>query len=284
MQRVQSILSRQCLSQFLFIAIASVLPTAALASIDVISTRDISFKPAADCRADNSCGLKSARFVEYKKRVLLPGDAAKYAFMMTDTRFVIDAEKPENIENFAMVQFIRGCVFEATLTANGRVEKEIAVYRHHFGLLVPFQHKDWVVDIDNQDPLYSSYEESGRWALLRWNKNPADLTPESATYYANAHPRHGTTFLTDLPAPAVLRTDSGDKRAQGVSLEFKSCLFRVEDVPVKLADPRALNIDLTKALWCADWDHKFAWDFKKQKLLATTGIDPVCEVATPQRP
>jgi len=208
----------------------------------------------------------NARFIEYKKEVVLPGAKPDDITYLTDTRFIIDAGSPANIEHFAIVQWIRGCVF----TADDSGKKDLSVSRNHFGKIVPFKHSHWQIDSDSTDPIYSSYE-GNRFALLRWNQDPKNTDPETATYFAIAKPPHGVTFATDLPATAFL----GKTDAQNTSLEFKTCLFNTTDLP-EATTPDGDGVDNTKALWCVSWDHKFVYDFKSKTMTTPSQIDPFC--------
>jgi hypothetical protein len=170
------------------------------------------------------------------------------------------------------VQWIRGCVF--TSYPDGRKYLDIA--REHFGRIVPFKHETWQIDSDSTDPIYSSYEGYGRFALLRWNQDPRSTDPETATYYANAKPSHGTTFVTDLPGTAFATKTN----AQNVSLEFRTCLFKTSDLPAATT-PDGTGIDDAKAIWCVSWDHKFVYDFKSQTMTKPSQIDSFCKQTSP---
>jgi hypothetical protein len=210
----------------------------------------------------------NARFIEMKKEVVLPKAKPTEISYLTDTRFIYTAPSPAEIEDVAIVQWIRGCVF----TSDRHGEKHLSISREHFGRIVPFKHSHWQIDSESTDPVYSSYDGYGRFALLRWNDDPADTDPETATYYAKAKPSHGTVFVTDLPGTAFLASKN---EAQNVSLEFQTCLFNTADLP-KTTTPDGLGIDNAKALWCVSWDHKFVYDFKAGKMLRPAQIDPFC--------
>ena len=213
----------------------------------------------------------NAKFIESKKEVVLPKAKPNDINYLTDTRFIINASAPSLIEDFAVVQWIRGCVF----SSNVKGKKFLNVSREHFGQIIPFKHAGWQIDSDSTDPIYSSYAsegvEYGRFALLRWNANPKDVNPETATYYAKAKPPHGTTFVTDLPASAfAIATD-----AQNVSLDFRTCVYKTRDLP-ETTSPDGANIDQTKAIWCVSWDHKYVYDFKTKTMAKPSQIDSFC--------
>lgn len=227
------------------------------ADVTVISTR-------------TEIGPGGAKFVEMKKEITLPGRPKTEINYMTDTRFVYTAPGPREIESFAIVQWIRGCLFTSDATGH----QELSISRDYFGQVQVFQHRHWQIDSDSTDPVYTSNSKYGRFALLQWNKNPADLDANTSTYYAKQKPPHGTVFATDLPGSgfAIDRT-----HAQNTSLEFRTCLFHTRDLPAT-TDPDGTNVDSSKAIWCATWDHKNVWDFTAGKITHPTQIDPICDL------
>ncbi len=215
----------------------------------------------------------SAKFIEYKKEVVLPGAKPNEISYLTDTRMIVDAKSPDKIEDTAVVQWIRGCVFSSDAT--GR--KTLDVSRQHFGRIKTFKHPTWEIDSDSTDPIYSSYAPHGRFALLRWNQNPKSSDAETATYYAAKRPPHGVTFVTDLPASAFA---SKFNDAQNVSLEFRTCLFKTSDLPATTS-PDGANLPEQSAIWCVSWDHKFVYDFKSQTMTKPSQIDAICLNSSP---
>jgi hypothetical protein len=242
-----------------------------LNSIEIISQRETTQEP-------RSSSEPRIVFVEMKKKVKLSGLPDNQANWLTDTRFAYDAGSPENIETFAVVQWIRGCMFHAE-AKNGKVSKTLSIYRNHFGENVPFQHRTWEIDSDSNDPIYTAYEDFGRFALLRWNKDPKSLDAETSSYYGQKKPPHGAVFATDLPGSGFLIEGSGkgSGSSQNASLEFRTCLFPTALLPQK-TDRAGTGIDPSQAIFCQSWDHKFIWDFKKARMTSPTGFDPVCEV------
>lgn len=217
-------------------------------------------------------------FQETKKKVTLSGVPKNQANYMTDLRFAYNTGDAKTIETFAIVQWIRGCMFHAVAN-QGQVSKTLSISREHFGKTVPFQHRDWEIDTDSDDPIYTNYESMGRHALLRWNVKPDSLDAETSKYYGQAKPPHGTVFATDLPGSGFLTGGSGklNGSSQNTSLEFRTCLFRTTDLPL-ITTPRGENIDSSKALLCQTWDHKFIWNFIKGKMTSPDQLDSVCEM------
>jgi hypothetical protein len=207
----------------------------------------------------------------------LTGNPARFDTWMTDTRFAFTVASPASIESYAIVQWIRGCMFHSSMTPNG-VEKMLTISRRHFGEDKIFVHKDWEIDSDTFDPIYTAHEQYGRHALLRWNRNPESFNPETATWYSTRKPTHGSVFATDLPGPGMLSNGDGITSgiAQNATLDFRTCIFETRSLP-KSTTPGGQGISMKKALWCVDWSHRFIWDFKKGVMTTASKIDEVCQ-------
>jgi hypothetical protein len=251
------------------------------AAIVVIGQSEQNFiNNPATCDLTSTCDLKSFRFVEQKKRVTLPNVADKYAFYMTDTRAVYETQNVSQIEKYALVQQIKGCVFESNW--DGKTEHKILnIVRNHMGKQVLFQHKHWQIDNDYAGPIYTGLEfNDGHvdfFYLLNWNNDPKSLEADNALRYGQQKPPHPVVFATDLPGTASLRENPPNfpQSAQNVSLEFNTCLFKTADVPTT-TDADGTNVDFRKAVKCFSWNHKFIYDFKSKKFHSPQAIDPIC--------
>jgi hypothetical protein len=266
----------------IFILATHSLGSIGYAGVTIVSQRSATAPLPANCQAEQTCDIVSLRFKEYKKRLELKGETLKYANWFTDTRFALHTRTPQAIESFAVVQYLRGCLFNSQLE-NGQVTKTLTIQQQYFGQMVTFQHRTWEIDSDTTDPIYtsnvSSLPNSGRFALWRWNQNPASLNPETATWYAQSKPPTGAVFLTDLPGPGFLSQSPPGQNdiAQNASLEFRTCLFHIEDVPV-MTTPAGSGINPSRAIWCVNWDHKFVYDFRTGKMTSPRAIDPICDI------
>lgn len=215
------------------------------------------------------------RFQVLRKTFQFPGEPARYATHMTDLRVSLATDTPSQIEDFVVVQLVRGCAFHSDFK-NGRVTKLLTIDRIHQGERVPFRHSDWAIDTETRDPALSSDANFGRFGRLRWNRDPRSSNPDTATWYAHAKPPHGTVFLAELISHAALNPESpsGESSAQNATLEFRACVFRAMDVPSTVAS----TIDVTQAIVCKEWDHKYVWDFARGRMSRPQRIDPVCGV------
>lgn len=217
------------------------------------------------------------RVVTEKKSVRFPGEPAEFATHFTDVRMALRTESVATLEDYAVVQWIRGCQFETTWDSSGRPQKLLSISRYHFGKVIPFKHRTWEIDSDIMDPVYSSDDRFGRFALWRWNKDANSLEPRTATYYFKAPPPHPSIFLTDLPGGASYYKSqtSGIESAKNSSLEFKACLYRTKDIP-EVSDPKGSNFESAEPLICENWEHKFVFDRTSKTFKSGGSIDPFC--------
>lgn len=251
------------------------------ASIQVVKETQQKYQPSAsECQLNDSCDLKIFRLVEQKKKVILPGTANKFAFWMTDVRAVYQTQDLTQIEKYAIVQQIKGCIYEATW--DGKTEKKyLSVMRNHMGSYTRFQHTHWQIDNDYPGAVYTGYVfDDGSFNpffLLNWNTDPNSLDADHSFYYGQKLPPHPVVFATDMPGPATLHDTlpSQPLQVQNTSLEYNTCLFKLSDLP-KQTDGDGSNIDFNKAVKCFNWDHKFIYDFKTKKFTQPKSIDPVC--------
>lgn len=245
-------------------------------SIKELSKRTASMPKVVDCKKLDICDLKEAKIVERKIKVLLPDEQADYASYMTDFRFVLKFDKPANIKRYGLVQFMRGCMHQSELMPDGTIDRRFTYVHKHFGQYRLIRHDDWVVDSSHIDPMATSFENYGRFDLYKWNKDPADLDADSAEWYFDAKPTHGTVFKSELISNTGLMEGTENPQARNSSIELQTCLFKIGDVPSS-SDPAGTGIDRNKALWCADWNHIFTYDFTSKKTVQETAIHPYCQ-------
>lgn len=250
-------------------------------SIKELSKRTVDMPKITNCQALGVCDLKSVKLIERKIKVLLPNERPEFASYMTDMTFVVELNKPANIPNYGVVQYLKGCMFESELLPNGTEVRRFTYAHKNFGTYKLIHHADWIVDSDHSDPLTTAFEGYGRFDLYKWNRNKLNYESDGATWYYNAKPPHGTVFKADLIANSGLIEGSKNPNARNSSLELQTCIFKIADLPTA-SDPEGTGIDRSKALWCADWDHKFGYDFARGKVVAETAINPTCnEPVTP---
>ncbi len=241
------------------------------AGIEILSTHRDAFSPSTP-----EAGLVAFQVQRQEKRVTFRGDPPDVAQYMTDVAFTLRTSRVNQLRNFGVVQWIRGCQWESQWE-NGVLTKRLNIRRDHFGESITYQHRDWEIDSDSHDPLYTSFE-GDRFALWRWNARPASLEPSTATFLHHRPAPHPRVFVTDMPGAMGQRPASPYlpyRTASNSTVEFRTCLFRMVDVPA-LTDRRGSNIDERKALHCFTWGSSYVWDFQAGRMTSPAQIDPVC--------
>ncbi len=247
----------------------------ALANTKELSRRVQRMPPITDCQKKGLCELKNVRTEEIKYKVILPNEHSDYAAYMTDFRFVIETEKTSDIPKFGLIQTMRGCMWEREVDRKTLQSTDYFTYIHkNFGQTEIIKYQDWIVDAEHADPVITSFEGYGRFDLYRWNPNPRDLDANKAKWWFHGQPPHSTVFKATLIGSAGLHP--GERwAALNQSLEFRTCLFKISDLPAT-SDKQGTGIDMSKAVWCADWEQKYHYDFTQKTVVPHTGIHPVC--------
>ncbi|MAZ49078.1 MAG: hypothetical protein CME65_10980 [Halobacteriovoraceae bacterium] len=196
---------------------------------------------------------------------------------MAGTRISAGMKTSNNLalKDFAIVQFHRGCMYTQK---NGTLE---FLKRSYMGIGgTPFHHPKWVVDSGpDNDPIYQSSIRGGMddgfgYIYPRkenyYTKDPfSDRNTEiQQDYYMNHtnNPAVRELFISDVPTLASLE----DRIT--TSLEFKTCVFKTQDIPRRVNGEEAEFIN--KALVCINWEHNYAPT--ENNIIKLQEIDPVC--------
>jgi hypothetical protein len=206
-----------------------------------------------DCELTGTCDLK--RFVlttsVYETWF---SDDAEHPTYGNGAIIEYETDSVAAIENYAVVQFKRGCVFDRWKNGSGKISTGIAYTVSSFGEEIPFCFPHWVIDSQDADPAYNSDPARGRYYLLRWNKH-GSYDSRTQTFYGEEKPARPVVYMTDYPAGAFV-TATGVKN---VALEFKTCIFKSSDVP---RQTRRDNVRFATPLSCFDWRNVYVYDFE----------------------
>lgn len=245
------------------------------------------------------CGLKAFSVVDYETRESVKNDEAS---RLTVMGAVIETTSPECLRDYGVVQFIRGCVYHAryALPSGAEIEKVFDVARRLRGPRVVFSHPAWEVDRTELDPVYMSYpDEESRVDLYYTPRAPLRLRPDAASLMADykyfndpAHRR----FLKDTEAPAsaffvgdvpeggvsVVNEERTILSAENTSLEFRTCVYRLQDVPSS-GDPAGEDAPTGNGgpLHCFGWASRYTFDPATRDYVTDkfSGLDPFCAEA-----
>lgn len=257
--------------------------------------------PAA---ADGKCGLKSFSVLDYEIRDSVKnGEASR----MTEMGAVIETTSPDCLKDYGIVQYIRGCVYHTrySLPSGAELEKVFDVARHLRGPRVVFSHPGYEVDQTELDPLYVSYPgEEGRLDLLYVPKGPMRLRPDHASMMADQKyfdRPDARTFLKDVESPtaiafvgdlpdhgqSVINEDGTVLSALNASLDFRTCLYRLKDVPTT-GDPAGEGVvpENGGPIQCFGWMSRYTFDPASRDFVTDkfSGVDPFCATAPTRVP
>lgn len=247
--------------------------------------------------AEDACGLKRFSVADYETRAVDgPLEKSRVSVMGA----VIETTAPSCAKEYGVVQYIRGCVYHVRYDAATGAEKErvFDVARRLRGPRVVFSHPVFEVDRTDEDPLYASDpSEADRLALVYAPKAPlrlrddrssllADMkafdNPAHRVFYADQDKPGSTHFVTDVPEGGVstLSEDGATLTVVNASLDFRTCVYRVSDVPAA-GEPAE-----SAALHCFPWQSRYHWDMAARDYVTDrfAGVDPFCASAPPRVP
>jgi len=207
-----------------------------------------------DCQNTDSCDLKRFTLTTIVYEVWFSDDPIRPTYG-NGVIMEYETDSIAALENYAIVQFKKGCVFHSSKNGAGKIDRNINDVVPSFGERVPFCFDDWVIDSQDTDPAYNSDPKYGRHYLLRWNK-PGSYDNRTQRFYGAQKPRKPVLYMTDYPAGAFV-TGTG---VRNVSLEFKTCIYKANDVP---AETRRDDIHFARPLTCFDWRNVYVYDFAK---------------------
>ncbi len=217
-------------------------------------TKQVFLNP--DCRATDTCDLKRFTLTSLVHEIWFSDDP-NHPTYGNGAIMEYETDSVDTIEKYAIVQFVKGCVFDSSKNRQGKIIKNANYGVASFGENIPLCFPEWVIDSQDTDPAYNSDPEYGRFYLLRWNE-PGSYDTRTQQYYGAKKPNHPVVYMTDYPAGAFV-TGTGVKNA---ALEFKTCIYKASDVPTAT---RRDNIKFAKPITCLEWQSVYVYDFDKAK-------------------
>jgi hypothetical protein len=217
-------------------------------------TKQVFLNP--DCRSTDTCDLKRFTLTTLVHEVWFSDDPNNPTYG-NGVIMEYETDSVDAIEKYAIVQFIKGCVFNSSKNSEGKIKRNVGYVVPSFGEDIPHCFPEWVIDSQDTDPAYNSDPEYGRFYLLRWNK-PGSYDYQTQKYYGAEKPKFPIVYMTDYPAGAFV-TGTGVKNA---ALEFSTCIYRASDVPT---ETRRNDISFATPIACFEWQNVYVYDFAKAK-------------------
>jgi hypothetical protein len=205
-----------------------------------------------DCHLTDTCDLKRFTLITSVYEVWFSDDP-NYPTYGNGVIMEYETDSVDALEKYAIVQFIKGCVFDSLKNGAGKITRNLNYFVPSFGEHIPYCFPDWVIDSQDTDPAYNSDPENGRFYLLRWNK-PGSYEYPNHKYYGAERPIVPVVYMADYPAGAFI-TGTGVKNS---ALEFNTCIYKANDVP---AETRRDYINFAKPLSCFEWQNVYVYNF-----------------------
>ena len=228
-----------------------------------------------ECAKNDTCDLKQIFF--RKEDYFMPADTAELSDpIIYGTKMIAGyiTHDVEQLTNYLFVQFNRGCMWYSHLDeAKQHIVTEFGIVREYLGVRKTQNvFPEWVVDTNDNDPAATSGEVGNRHFLLQWSeKVPLGIPNVQGNLFGEKRPTIPFGYITDMPGPAVYAPGIG--QARNMSLEFKTCLFKTKDVSLVT---NGHDVDVTRAVFCINWESKFVYDHKQQKFETPKGIHQEC--------
>lgn len=180
---------------------------------------------------------------------------------------------PASLEDFAVVNFIRGCQFD-TEFKGGKVERHYTILVGSFGENVKYLFPRWRIDSLDVNPMYNntSPAEAARSGTLhgsyRWNRVKGSFAKDSEVLFGDERPVEGRLYVSDRPGTAFVSDDG--ERATNISLQFRTCLYRTRDMP-SVATPE--DVDFAAPIACHEWASSYVYDFFRKEMTHPKELD-----------
>ncbi|MFK8139372.1 MAG: hypothetical protein AB8E15_13515, partial [Bdellovibrionales bacterium] len=183
-----------------------------------------------------------------------------------------------NYQDYAFVQYIKGCVFMSEKRPDGSVEYRDTA-REFFGEYIKYRHESWQIDSLDSDPMYKNmlpkyFDQDGvkfpqRHGFYEWSKTRVPDKKIHQFLY-QSKPKGKYTYVTDRSANAFF----ADGQAKNVSLSFKMCLHRTKDIPFSVSSP---DLKIAKPLHCFTFSNSKIYNHDTNQFESISGIHNYCK-------
>lgn len=240
------------------------------------------------CTAQQRCELQEFNLrqqdwvADYSSRY--PEEAAKLGEPLlnygTTVFYEYKTDRPEVLENYTIVSFIKGCMYRSKLKSDGTLDILHMFARDLLGKLAVYQHQDWQIDSIDEDPMYKNeFPENlvnnpngtrhGRW---EWTADPSSFDQNNSIFYRTQKPTVGRLFTSDRPGTAFRMNV---EEAKNVSIQVRACLYPTSQVPSTIA--LANETDFGAPVMCHEWAHSKIYNHIARKFESLSTVSQVCE-------
>lgn len=186
-----------------------------------------------------------------------------------------ETQNVNELEDYAVVQFTRGCQFNNEME-NGKIVYYDNILRYLFNKLVLYKFSDWIIDSGDDYPMFGNTPEDfdyeggkvSRHGLYTWNRHD-NFDQDGEVLYYKEQPKKPYLYTDDHPGTAFFQNN----RAKNISQEYRTCLYKTKDIPLT-GSPKDLNF--AKPVKCFNWNTSFIYNFSTKEFSRPTGLDNHC--------
>jgi len=217
-----------------------------------------------DCLKNASCTLKKIDFLieDYRVEVGSNHNWGTRLFARYETDSV------ENLTDYVFAQYIKGCVFSSRSNGLNIHAARNYVQQKADGSYEPMDYLDWKLESFDDDPVYNSMPGYDRHHFYRWNKTQNSFDPATEFYFGLAKPVLPALYISDRPGTAFFSNGG----AKNISLEFKMCIYRSDDVPASTPDGDIKS----PPIYCFNWSSSWIYDHDSDSYTNPYGISEYC--------
>ena len=221
-----------------------------------------------DCQETDTCDLLefSIKVADYELKMPYTGE------LVYGTSMIVEYETTtlETLEKYALVNFLRGCMFVSAKHSNGVVANFFSDRKDQFGASKYFCFPDWAIDSTDDDPVYYSSYKS-RHYMYKWNTVLGSFAKNTEKKYGEEKPSHPRLYISDPIANAWF----ANGEAKNISLEFKTCIYRAGDIPKKTTEN---DTNFATPIHCFFWKSSHVFNHATGQFESKNEIDSFCSV------
>jgi len=248
--------------------------------IEILNQQKEIYSPSSEnCALSESCTLKSFKLLKEDFLVWTQGEK-NYG---TRSAVVIETEKTQDLTEYVVVQWIKGCLFAST-EKDKKVMTSLPYSIQNQGVFVPFNFSDWTLDSPDLDPASMSpgpdYPELNRHAFYKTSPSQDYFNGDLSQYLVEKAPTKPQFFITDRPGEVAFSSQFQPSDgsppvlfAKNISLQFQTCLFKAKAVATEISH---FQLTPNDAIHCFNWESSFLYNFKSQKYESSSEISPAC--------
>ncbi len=228
--------------------------------------------PHENCEATDTCDLLKIGFwvKHFSREVIKPTsrepEAGSILYAWYETKSVGDLTK------YVFVQYVRGCAY-FVMYHEGLERAYFNEKEHNGERNSVFCFPDWEIDMTSHDPVYTS-GVTDRHQYAQWTNIPRQFPSKTAKEYGDEKPVYPLLGMIDSPDRAFVRKwGNGRVLAYNSALEFRTCLYREQDVPREM-DPKGV---ITAApLRCESTSDIHVYDIKQDMITSPLIAPAIC--------